>query len=323
MDNYSTTPPVKPSDDGIRKIEARLAEIEAGIFREYSYTSRTLITANFPHSARSGNSMTLINGNVVTKMYAPDFLPYGTYPRLLMCWITREAIIRRDLPIDEARTIPLGDSLGQFLRDVGVKTSTGGTNGSITQVRRQLIALMETAISVQLIGNTAIEDMPKTFHGMKNTHFAEDSHYWWDETTPGEEIQDLVIVLSKRFYTDLIESAVPLSNQIIQHVKRSPFAFDLYCWITYRLSYLRLDTTVTWDQLRGQLGANYPDTPRGRIDFKRNLERALNKVLEVWPEASVALCKYGLMLKPGEPSVSKKVEKMLLPKRSDNEPSPF
>lgn len=43
-----------------------------------------------------------------------------------------------------------------------------------------------------------------------------------------------------------------------QVLKKSPLALDVYCWLTYRLCYLKTKTEVPWPALRGSSG---PDTP--------------------------------------------------------------
>ena len=75
--------------DSAAVLEARLAEIEAGILDPYAFTSRTLIQATFPHSAKAGEKIVLVNGNMRVTMFSPNGLPYGVYPRLIMCWLTR------------------------------------------------------------------------------------------------------------------------------------------------------------------------------------------------------------------------------------------
>ena len=37
----------------------------------------------------------------------------------------------------------------------------------------------------------------------------------------------------------------------------SPMRFDLYLWLTYRMSYLESTTGVTWEQLNAQFGSQY------------------------------------------------------------------
>jgi len=60
-----------------------------------------------------------------------------------------------------------------------------------------------------------------------------------------------------------------------QVLKKSPLALDVYCWLTYRLCYLKTKTEVPWPALRGQFGARYPDTQRGLINFKFNFLKHL------------------------------------------------
>ena len=64
---------------------------------------------------------------------------------------------------------------------------------------------------------------------------------------------------------------------------------------------------VTWDQLRRQFGAGYQETPQGKRDFKKKLLEALEKVVVAWPEAAVDVMENGLMLRPGAPSVPRRV----------------
>ena len=98
---------------------------EAGFETPFSFSSRSLIQATFPHSYRIdaiGNSLVLENGDATISMYSDEGLPFGHYPRLIMMWITREALRRNamGLRIEDARIIPLGDNLARFMREIGV-----------------------------------------------------------------------------------------------------------------------------------------------------------------------------------------------------------
>jgi hypothetical protein len=61
-------------------------------------------------------------------------------------------------------------------------------------------------------------------------------------------------------------------------------ALDLYCWATYRVSYLKRPTEIPWELLKMQFGADYADTKQGRYEFKRKLLAALRRVVAVYPE---------------------------------------
>lgn len=289
-------------DDSIAAIERRLAEIEAGIIDPVLFTSRTLIETSLPHSSRAGKEMTLVNGDVTVTLYSRHGLPYGVYPRLLLMWLTREAIRRRKLPIEEARVIPLRGSLADFLRDVGIHPRSGGKRGTITTVRKQMKSLFSTVIGRDIDGYAHDRGLVD----LENDLISERAHVWWD---PQED--DAIefgghITLSAAFYRDLISGTVPLNAAMVGKLRRSSLALDVYSWITYRMSYLRRPTVVTWDQLRGQLGAGYPDTTRGRLDFKRKIRLAFTKVTDVWPDVTAELTDLGVMLKPGKPSVLRK-----------------
>lgn len=313
MGNHSPTTDPKSNAGSIAELEARLAEIKAGHLDPYAFTSRTLIQATFPHSSKAGKEIVLTNGNLKVTMYAPTGLPYGTYPRLIMCWLTREAIRRKHLPLQEARVIPLGHSLSQFLREIGNNSVGGGPDGNVTRLRKQMKALFSTFISIETTGTEKRDGSSLAFDQIDNTLIAESALLWWDPKQPDQlGLHESSVTLTAGFYHELTRSAVPLDTTILRQIRRSPLAIDIYCWLTYRLSYHKGLTVVTWDQLRQQFGAGYADTQQGKRDFKKKVVTALDKVLEAWPAATVTVADNGLMLRPGEPSVPKKVQEEII-----------
>ena len=163
-------------------------------------------------------------------------------------------------------------------------------------------------ITVEVTNHENRDKRQIVFDQMQNTLIAESSMLWWDTKNPEQlSIQDSSVTLTAGFYRELTCSAVPLDVSILREIRRSPMAIDLYCWMTYRASYQRGITVVTWDQLQRQFGAGYQGTARGRRDFKRRLLEALEKVVAAWPEAAVDVTENGLMLRPGAPSVPRRV----------------
>lgn len=306
MDNHSTSELDEPTPEHIAKLEAALADIENGFFHQYLFTSKTLIQTTFPHSAKSGKEITLINGDTHVTMYSRHGLPYGMYPRLIMIWLTREALRRSNLPVEQARRIPLSNNVAKFLREMGIKVHSGGENGTKAALKKQMLSLFSTSIGRDIYGyskDRKAVDLDNAFIGKR-------AHLWWDEVPKGKKAGDYdeeFVILSTDFYRDLIQSVVPLDPKMVMGLRRSPFALDMYCWLTYRVSYLKYPTVVTWDQLRGQFGVGYPNTRYGRQDFKKNAKRAMEKVKTVWPEASAYFVENGLLLRPGNPSVPRKV----------------
>jgi hypothetical protein len=60
-----------------------------------AYVARGLIQATLPHSKTSEPFFTRKNGNYTLSMTAnPRYgLPYGSVPRLLLCWLADEVIV--------------------------------------------------------------------------------------------------------------------------------------------------------------------------------------------------------------------------------------
>jgi len=116
----------------------RAAEEEA---REIGFSARLLVQATLPHSKprpkRAGDppptEFERSNGYVTVKIIADSAygLPYGTYPRLLLAWVTTEAVRTK------SRELTLGDSLREFMAKLDLAV-TGGAKGTIRPLRDQM-----------------------------------------------------------------------------------------------------------------------------------------------------------------------------------------
>ncbi len=98
-------------------IEAEEAQ-QAGAIR---FMARALTQATMPHKATADNEFTRQNGRFTLTMWSPRQvgLPYGSIPRLLVSWVTTEAV-RTKSPVLE-----LGPSLSAFMAGLDL-TPTGG-----------------------------------------------------------------------------------------------------------------------------------------------------------------------------------------------------
>lgn len=317
--NSSGDNPATSTEDAERHADllARLDEIERGVIDPYAFSAATLIQCTFPHSdaakknssdISAGKFLQLVNGDMTLTMMASEGLPYGVYPRLIMAWLTREAIRRhKRMPTEEARRIPLGHTLTNFMRQMGI-AHTGGKNGTAGRLREQLRRLFSTAISVKWTTTTG----PASHISMENAVIADKAELWWDTSSPDQiTLEESSVTLSDDFFRSLVQSPVPLNVETLRHIRRSPLAIDLYCWLTYRMSYLKTPTVVTWDQLRGQFGAGYPDTISGRKNWRRKVRSAMAMIQEAWPEMTATDNGNGILLTPGAPSVPKKEAKQI------------
>ena len=108
------------------------------------------------------------------------------------------------------------------------------------------------------------------------------------------------VTLGNTFFNEIIDRPVPIDMRALKALKRSPLALDIYCWLTYRLSYLRKPTEIPWPALQMQFGADY-----GRErDFKAAFLEHLRAVHVLYPEANIEEGERGLLLKPSKPHVA-------------------
>ena len=89
----------------------------------------------------------------------------------------------------------------------------------------------------------------------------------------------------------------------LKALKRSPMALDIYCWLTYRMCYLKRPTNIPWGALQTQFGADYARDAQGIRNFRKAFVHHLKKVAEVYRTAHVEPSDNGLLLKPSPPHV--------------------
>ena len=145
-------------------------------------------------------------------------LPFGNLPRLLLAWVSTEAVRT------QSRELVLGRSLSVFMRTLGVYSSAGGV---ATRLRNQMKRLFSA--HVQLI----YEDE----HGEArvSSSVADRSEFWWNPRRPDEpSLWESKIYLGEAFFNEIIRNPVPLDMNILKALKRSSLGLDLYLWTAYR-----------------------------------------------------------------------------------------
>ncbi len=254
------------------------------------FMARALVQATMPHRKPELPFFQRTNGAFTLTMMAPPQigLPYGNVPRLLMAWISTEAVRTK------SRDLLLGDSLSGFMRELGM-LPTGGRWGSITRLRQQSRRLFTTAISC-------------TYQSQQNDagiNFPVVDKYslWWDPKTPDQkELFGSTITLSERFFQEVVQHPVPIDLRALKTLSRSPLAIDIYVWLTYRMCYLRRETLIPWPALQAQFGADY-----GRIeDFKKAFLQHLRQVLAIYSVAKVSPAPAGLVLEPSPTHIGRR-----------------
>lgn len=317
----------KPVPSWIREvIETQLAidSEDAKKAGSLGFMARALVIATMPYKDQKNldgtpkESFTRQNGDFKLRIVAgyEGGLPFGIYPRLLMSWVTTEAV-RKQSPI-----IELGDSLSMFLRDVlDLRSTSGGKRGTATRVSEQMKRLFGSLITAQYSGT-----LEKRGFVMKNILIAEelemnetDENALWTPQNGNEAgTWRSKVKLTNNFFQECITNPVPIDLRAFKVLRGSPLAMDIYTWLTYRMSYVHSTTRpISWESLMLQFGSGYGGgtslsptaIKQSVLDFKKNFLRALKLVHTVYPEACVSYGENGLMLSPSPTHVSSALPK--------------
>lgn len=265
--------------------------------QEIGYLARLFTQTSLPYrdpgdvpawGRRNGSLVLVVQpGMTINRDGIPTPLgyPFGTVPRLLLTWLSTEAV-RTKSP-----ELLLGSSLAEFMRSLDL-TPTGGKNGTITRLRKQMERLFQATLSVRWEG-----DGSREAGGRLNVASAYD--LWWaDRDLEQPALLPSTVRLSTDFYREVVEHPVPLDVGALRALRGSALRLDIYAWLTYRMSYLARSTTVPWASLKAQFGSNLADTKQGRAQFRRDFERNLREVVLVYREATVEATPAGVLLRP-------------------------
>lgn len=281
---------------GSERVDQLLAEslaIEAEAAREagaLGFMARALTQATMPHRKTDELRFTRRNGVFELSMTAVGRagLPYGSIPRLLISWVTTEAIRTHE------RTLILGPSLSAFMRDLDLMP-TGGRWGSITRLRDQMQRLFSAAVLASYTDSERDAGMMFAI--------AESWDLWWEPKHPQQAaLWQSTLTLGHRFFEEVTQSPVPIDMRALKALMKSPLALDIYIWLTYRMSYLRKPTVIPWGSLQLQFGADYK---RDR-DFRKAFLNRLKMVSVIYPEAKVEPLDAGLRLRPSPPHIGRR-----------------
>jgi hypothetical protein len=256
------------------------------------YMARMLVQATLPHKATQEVVFKRENGAFQMSIVSPDGLPYGSIPRLLLSWMTTEAVRTR------SPELVLGSTLSAFMAEFDLGRR-GGKRGDITRFKNQAERLFSATISCRY------KDENLT-HG-KGFLITDEYNLWWQPKKPNQlPLWKSTITLSQKFFEQIIERPVPVDMDAMMKLKRSPMALDIYFWLTYRLSYLHKDLLLPWPLLQMQFGADYAQDAEGQYNFKRNFLLRLKDVLAIYDKARVFDADKGLFLRPSPPHVAKR-----------------
>ena len=269
-------------------VEASEADPDLG------FMARLLALCSLPRS-NPGNRKEYkrVNGPFTLYMVAGggNKLPFGNLPRLILAWISTEAVRTR------SRVLILGPSLAKFMKTLGVYSSGGGNAG--IKLRNQMRRLF--GCTVQLSYKEGNEEQ------FVNSPIAARGKYWWNPNNnsalPG---WNSTIVIGEDLFNEIIRHPVPLDMNTLTALKRSTLGLDLYLWLVYRTFALRAPLRLSWQQVYGQLG-RHPDKASDKNTvqmFRRAALRELKKIKLAWPELNYSTAPGVLILHPSTPAIA-------------------
>jgi len=144
-----------------------------------------------------------VNGRFTLYMNAPPSvgLPYGSYPRLVLAWLSTEAVRTRN------REIGLGPTFSNFMHRLGL-TPVTGKRGTTSRLRDQLHRLFSTTIRCNY-SDEVEGHAPGVGYAIAHRH-----ELWRSPRDPNQQaLWNAVVVVSTEFYEELIARAFSASSR--------------------------------------------------------------------------------------------------------------
>jgi len=169
-----------------------------------------------PHSRPGTDRFVRSNGGFTVQMLAGDAklgLPYGSTPRLVLAWMTTEAVKTKNPELQ------LGASFSAFLHDVGIipvgQHVSGGKRGTRTYAQRQTMALFNAIVSWHYTDN-------RSYRG-SNIPIASEFSLAWDPLRADQEtLWTSTVTMGSAFFEEVTSRPVPVDFRALKLFKRSP-----------------------------------------------------------------------------------------------------
>ena len=260
------------------------------------FMARMMVLCSLPRS-NPGNRLQYkrVNGPYTLYMTVTggNKLPFGNLPRLLLAWVSTEVVKTG------RRELVLGKSLSEFMRALGINSTSGGARGEQTRLRNQMKRLFGCTVQLSYKdeqGEAAV-----------NSLIARRTEFWWNERKPDQpSLWESKIELGEDFFNEIINHPVPLDMNTLTALKRCALGLDLYLWLVYRTFSLRAPLRLSWRQVYRQFGVDPAKASDKRtVDaFRTKCLRELKKIKLAWPELNYSTAPGLLILHPSTPAIA-------------------
>lgn len=278
--------------------------------QDKAFLARQMVQTTLPHSdpgnvpvwSRTNGPITLIIQQGYDKTGKPYGHPYGILPRLLMYWMTTEAVRTQNARLN------LSDSLAGFMDELGLDSRGKGARSDRVRLQDQMNRLFSSLIRFETSGSLGDGTAYDT---QENMLIAEKRVFWWDQKHPEQRaLWGSYVQLDPKFFKAITANPVPVDLRALRAIKRSPLALDLYSLLTYhafKAGRGGRPRFVSWKQLQASLGTSYGNP----ADLRRAVKAALLKIQAVYPELALGERDGGVEVIPESlPAIAEQQERM-------------
>ena len=243
-----------------------------------SYYTPILIQCTLPHSdpktrdwKKTNGDFSLIISSGVDENLIPYGIPYGSFPRLVLAYI-----ITRVIETGERR-VDLSSHFSGFMREIGYTGNHKGNSLAGKRTRDQLIRLLRASITFEGRGNGHL--------AVLDVKVAPKFELWWDYKNPAQgSLWGSYIEISEDFRQAILQAPVPLRTDILQAIRKSPMALDVYMWASYRLFIMEKTeqeaVRLGYGRLQEQFGTGIAE--KNYRKFRQELKIAFASVDKQW-----------------------------------------
>jgi len=306
--------------------------------RDLSYWPKGIVQCALPHSNPGNVPVYARSSGRFFLLVQPGFFqdaetgaieslgfPYGSYPRLVCSYMAREG--KRT----KSRQVSMGSSLSAFMHELGL-IPTGGRWGTITSLRKQMLALLNARIQFGYRDQAATEEQG-TLEGAGggNEVFARRYELWWASARALPEnvipirsktsvsidpnqtsLFENYVTLGEGLYEEMLK-AFPCDMRILRTIKQSSLALDLYAWATSKVYGMKSATRIPWKAMHAQFGSEYNSSsdPGRNVDrFRKEALKHFKVIKALYPDFKYSLERGRIVVWPSRTSV------LPMPKRS-------
>lgn len=206
-------------------------------------------------------------------------LPYGALARLALARINTH-VVRTG-----SREVPVASSAASWLRSLGKSESKAHSD----RARKTLGDLSACHLTLGRGNRTTKESIVRSVHG-------------WAEGPDGRQ-WPTAIEVTRDYFEDLKNHAVPLDFRALQVLAGSSLALDIYTWLSYRLHRVTTPTRISWGALEAQFAAADEGIGDWRGSWRRAFRRQLAAVQAVYAREAVTADAFGVVIKHCKPPV--------------------